>query len=83
MILNMSDKLLYFCDSKGDYLKFKLLQISRYLSFDYIMRTDKKLDLPALRYVECCTQLVFLMKAVAESISANKPSQLFSGLTNM
>ena len=55
MILNMSDKLLYFCDSKGD-LKFKLLQISRYLSFEYIMRTGKKLDLPAWRYVECCTQ---------------------------
>ena len=83
MVLDMRDKLLYFCDSKGDYLKFKLLQISRYLSFEYIMRTGNKLDLPAWRYVECCTQLGFLMKAVAESISANKPSQLLSGLTNM
>lgn len=58
-VLDMREKVLYFCDPKCESPQLILLQISRYLSFKYIMRYGKKLELSRWKNVEFCTQLDF------------------------
>lgn len=59
IVIDIKGKVLYFCDSKGGSPGLILLQISRYLSFEYLMRYGMKLDLSVWKYVEYCKELDF------------------------
>lgn len=58
-VTDIKGKVLYFCDSKGGSPELISLQISRYLSFEYLMRYGMKLDLSVWKYVEYCKELDF------------------------
>lgn len=46
-------------DSKGDPPKIILLQITRYISYEFLMRFGRKLDLSKWKYIEFCKELNF------------------------
>lgn len=59
IVIDIKGKVLYFRDSKGRSPGLILLQISRYLSFEYLMRYRMKLDLSVWKYVKYCKELDF------------------------
>lgn len=59
VVIDIKEKVMYFCDSKGDPPKIILLQITRYISYEFLMRFGRKLDLSKWKYIEFCKELNF------------------------
>lgn len=59
IVIDIKGKVLYFCDSKGGSPGLILLQISRYLSFEYLMKVRYETRSVSLEICRYCKELDF------------------------